>query len=102
MEKRLHPISEFVNRLIEEKGFGDVDTDVLRQIGFDLTERVEERINAIILENLPPEKLEEFSFLLDSADAEHIQAYCRENIVNLVELIADALVRFRDTYLNAS
>ncbi len=97
----MHALSEFVDRLIEEKRFSVTDTDVLRQIRSDLTERVEDRVNATILENIPTEKLEEFSTFLDRANAEQIQEYCRKNIPNLDELIAEALVGFRDTYLNA-
>ncbi len=101
MDKQMHALSEFIDRLIEEKRFAVTDTDVLRQIRSDLTERVEDRVNATILENIPTEKLEEFSAFLDRANAEQIQEYCRKNIPNLDELIAEALVGFRDTYLNA-
>lgn len=101
MEKQMHALTEFVDRLIEEKRFAVTDPDVLRQIRLDLTERVEDRVNATVLENIPTEKLEEFSAFLDRASAEQVQEYCRKNIPNLDEAIAEALVGFRDTYLNA-
>jgi DNA-directed RNA polymerase subunit F len=94
-------ITLFVDRLVEEKKFESVDPEVLEQIRSDLMERVEDRINATILENMPKEKLEEFSALLDSANPEEVQIFCRNNIANLDEVIAEALVSFRSTYLNA-
>ena len=94
-------IEAFVGKLIEEKKFENVDADVLAQIKSDLAERVEDRINATILENMPKEKLEDFSALLDGASDEAIQAFCHKNIDDLDEKIAAALVSFRDIYLNA-
>lgn len=94
-------ITEFIRRLVEEKNFESIDPEVMRQIKSDLTERVEDRINATILENMPKEKLEEFSALLDSANSEEIQAFCQSNIANLDEVIAEALVNFRNSYISA-
>lgn len=101
MMNQSQDISEFIRRLVEEKNFESVDLEVMRQIKSDLTERVEDRINATILENMPKEKLEQFSVLLDSANSEEIQAFCQSNIANLDEVIAQALVDFRNTYINA-
>lgn len=93
-------ISGFVDKLIEEKKIQDLDSEVLLQIKSDLMDRMEERINATILENIPSEKIEEFSDLLDGSSAEDIQLYCRRNIPNLDEVIAQALLEFRNTYLS--
>ena len=94
-------ITEFIRRLVEEKNFENIDSEIVTQIRADLTERVEDRINATILENMPKEKLEEFNAFLDSTNSEEIQAFCQSNIVNLDEVIAETLVDFRNTYLNA-
>ncbi|EKE15769.1 MAG: hypothetical protein ACD_11C00106G0009 [uncultured bacterium] len=99
--KQIQTINAFVEKLVEEKKFENVDADVLNQIKMDLTERVEDRINATILENMPKDKLEEFSALLDGANSEQIDIFCRQNIFNLDEVLAGALVEFRDTYLNS-
>jgi hypothetical protein len=101
MENQSPSIIEFVNRLVEEKNLSIDDTEVLTQIKMDLLDRVEDRINATILEKMPPEKLESFNNLLDQSSEEEIQAFCVENIPNLDEVIAKALVEFKDTYLNS-
>ena len=94
-------ITLFVDRLVEEKKFENLDSEVLDQIKTDLSDRVEDRINAAILEHMPPEKLENFNELLDNEDAEKIQAFCQENITDLDNIIASELVTFRGSYLNS-
>ena len=100
MTNQLQSLDEFITQLIEEKNFENINIEVREQIRQDLMGRVEDRINAEILGNMPPEKLEEFSMLLDGADLEKIQAFCQDNISNLEEVIAYSLDGFRKTYLN--
>lgn len=94
-------INIFVDRLIEEKKFENVSPETLEQIKEDLLGRVEDRINAITLENMPREKLEEFNKLLDTANMEDIQKFCQNNIPDLNEIIAKELLNFRNIYLNS-
>ena len=101
MENQSLSIDDFINRLVAEKGFEDVDDEVRDQIKNDLRDRVEDRINATILQHMPPEKLEEMDKMLESAGPQEIQSFCRENIENLDEVIAQALVEFRSTYLKS-
>lgn len=101
MENQSLSIDDFVNRLVNEKGFDEVEDEVRDQIKTDLRDRVEDRINATILQNLPPEKLEEMDKLLENGGPQEIQSFCRENIENLDEVIAQALVDFRNTYLKS-
>jgi len=92
----------FVTRLVEEKKFPeDLGKEVIDQIKADLFSSVEDRVNAVIIHNLPEGKLEEFNKLLDSdIKDEEMQKFCLENIPDLPELIASELVVFRQTYLS--
>jgi hypothetical protein len=90
----------YVSKLIEEKNFQNITSEVVTQIKADLMTRVEDRINAVIIKNMPEEKNDEFDKMLDSASDEEIRVFCGENIPNLDELIAEELVRFRKIYLN--
>lgn len=92
-------LEDFVAQLLDEKGLGSLDDAVKEQMAADLLKRVHDRINATIIKHLPPEKLEEFEGMLKSSDAETLQNYCKEHIVNLDEVLAAELVRFRQTYL---
>ena len=93
-------LDEFVGRLMQEKGIRIGDDDILAQAKKDLLERVEDRINATILQHMPADKLQEFNELLEFAREEEIQEYCQKNIPNLNEIVARELLDLRDTYLN--
>ncbi len=92
----------FVDRLVGEKKFPEeLEKEVLDEIKADLLSRVEDRINGVIISNLPEEKLEEFNKMLDSkASDEEVQGFCSKSIPNLAQLIATELVVFRNSYLS--
>jgi hypothetical protein len=94
-------LSVFVDRIIEEKKFPeDLEKEVIDQIKSDLLSKVEDRVNAVIISNLSPEKLEEFNKLLDgNISDEDMQKFCSDNIPNLAQLIATELIVFKQTYL---
>ena len=89
---------DFIDRLIEEKGFGPLETDVREQIRRDLASRLEDYINAAILQALPPEQLEGLEKLLDKNPGK-VREFCVEHIENLDEVMAEAFVNFRSVYL---
>lgn len=101
MTTQMQSIEIFVDKLVEEKGFPELDSEVIVQIKKDLLDRVEDCINAAILEHMPEGKMKEFDALLDGANEKEIQVFCNDNIENLDEVIAKALVRFKEVYLKA-
>lgn len=92
-------VQAFVNKLIEEKNITDVEPEVLEQMKKDLLERVEKRVDAVVIEQLSPEQLAEFEKLLDGSDESTLKNFCQNAIPNLNELIAAELLNFRTTYL---
>lgn len=94
-------LTEFVDGLIKSRGLDDLDAEVVVQLKSDLLGRVESRINAAVLANIPPEKLEHFEKLLNQSSPEEIQSFCRRNVYDLPEIIAKELADFRETYLSA-
>lgn len=99
-QKNGDPLEHFVSQLVEEKGMTNIEGEYLDQIKADLLDRVETRVNMVILEHMPPEKLEYFENLLDRSDSAEIQAFCQRNIYGLDELISKELLEFRKTYLD--
>ncbi len=93
-------LEEFVDKLITEKGLQDLEAEILAEIKNDLLKRVEDRINAVILEKMPPEKIEYFEKMLDNSDEKEIQDFCSRNIFGLDKIIAAELLSFKNTYLN--
>ena len=69
------------------------------QLKSDLRERLENRINAVLLSQIPEHKLAEFEKLLNAKDANATQAFCSANIPNLTELIAGEFLAFRKRYI---
>jgi broad-specificity NMP kinase len=95
-------LKEFVDRLVEEKKLPEnLEKEVIDQIKSDLLNSVEDRVNAIIINNLSDSKLEEFNKMLDTnISDEEMQKFCSENIPNLSELIATELIVFKQSYLS--
>lgn len=89
----------FVDRLTEEKGLTSLDREVLTQVKTDLLDRVEDRINAVIVEHIPADQMEFFEKLVERGEKTEIHAFCERHISGLNEIIAKELVAFRDTYL---
>ncbi len=95
-------IEQFVERLIQEKGIGDVPDAVLQQLKADLQERAEDMINAEILAHMPPEALSTFEEMLDTSTDEDVQAFCREKIPNLDAVIGQALLSLQQLYVGSN
>lgn len=95
-------LKTFVDRLVEEKKYPEnLEQGIIDQIKKDLLSRVEDRINAVIINNLSEDKLDEFTKLLDSniSDGE-MQKFCSDNIPELSQLLASELIVFKQTYLS--
>jgi len=92
-------IEEFVDKLIEDKGFNEQDPDIIAQMKSDLLDRVENRINAMIISKLNPEKLPDFEKVLENGSEEEIQKFVKENIPDIEEKVAKELLDFKNIYL---
>jgi len=91
-------IEEFVSKLIEDKGFDEKDPEVIDQMKKDLLDRVENRINAMILSNINSEKLSDFEKVLDESE-EEIQNFVIKEIPDIDEKVAAELLTFKNIYL---
>lgn len=92
-------VREFAKKLLEEKQLTNVDAEVFEQLQNDLVEKIEDRINMVILAHMPEDKLVEFERVLDGDSLEEIQFFCEKNISNAQEIISAELLAFRKTYL---
>ncbi|MDP1707167.1 MAG: DUF5663 domain-containing protein [bacterium] len=101
MDQDITDIKSFVGRLISEKGLEGLDADVLAEVRADLLSRLEDHINATLLAHLPPEKVFEFEQVLDAGDEKQVQEFISATVPNANEIVAGALMAFRQTYLGA-
>lgn len=95
----MHNLEEFIDRIVAEKGFDTKDPEVLAQIKADLLGRLEDRINAMILSELPQDKLEEFEKMLDAGNGEAINNFLKENISDAEQKLATVMLEFKSIYL---
>jgi broad-specificity NMP kinase len=102
MDNKNLDLELFVDRLLQEKKFPEnLETEVMAQIKADLLDQVENRINAVIINNLSEDKLEEFNKKIDeNLSDEEMQKFFSESIPDLPQLIASELIVFRQTYLS--
>ncbi len=93
----------FAEKILAEKGVNELtlEPEVMEQMKNDLISRLEDRINAVALIAVPPDKLAEFEQLLDSNSLEKMQSFLALNVPNIQELIAQELLLFRETYLRS-
>jgi len=93
-------MSQFVDELMKHKDFSNLEQYVLDQMKLDIMTRLENRINAAILSNIPADKLEEFDKLLNSGSDEELQNFIKINVKNLEQMLAVELVNFQKLYLS--
>ena len=95
-------LEAFVDKLIDEKGLSSMADDVLDQMKVDLLLRVEDRVNAEMLEALPADRVEPFETLLNEASStgDDVAVFLKKHVPNFDEVLANALMGFRHTYLN--
>ena len=94
-------LTDYVKKLLQERGFEAVDPQVLDEMRLDLMERVQKAVNLGLVKNLPMEKLEEANTVMDSDDDAKIQAFFAQHIPNIEEVVAAELIAFRERYLGA-
>ncbi len=90
----------FIDKLVSEKReFEGLEPEIINQIKSDLLGRVEDRINAVIINNIPEDQISEFEKLTEEGTDEQIHAFCEATIPDLAEQIATELIVFRQMYL---
>ena len=90
----------FAEKLLSDRGVGDISSEVIEQMKKDLVSRLEDRINAAMIEKLAPQYLEEAERLIDDGDDAKVQQFFTTHLSNMSEIISTELLLFRDRYLN--
>ncbi|MFA5163312.1 MAG: DUF5663 domain-containing protein [Patescibacteria group bacterium] len=91
-------LDRFLDQLINEKGLSDKDPEVAKQIKDDLWDLLDRKLDAVILTNLPEDKLSDFEALIDAGDPEAVRSFISQNVPDLDEVIARGLMEFRQAY----
>ena len=90
----------YVNKLIDERGFPDLTTEVREQLKQDLLIRLDDFIAARVIAAFSNEDVIEFEKMLkDSKSMEEIQQFTVDHIENYKDFLATTLLEFRAVYL---
>lgn len=90
---------QFMDKLIEEKGLGDLDPEIHEQLRSDLLDRLSNRINRDMLNAMNDQQITEFEALFDNNEVDKIKPFLYKCGINTDELVARAMVEFREMYL---
>lgn len=93
-------LETFVEDLLTEKQFQNLDAEVYDQLKLDLMSRASDVINAALMRQLSETNLKKLEELVDSgAPVETTQAFIAENVQDLPQIVAGTLLRFRNSYI---
>ncbi len=92
-------ITQFAEKLLRDKGMVQEDPEVQKQLELDLVERIEDRVQAAIMRELPENSLQSFEKILDTGSDDEIQKFLKENIKDFDQKMALELASFRSFYL---
>lgn len=94
-------LSQFIDEIIESKQLSGMTPEVRAQLKEDLLGQLEDRINAALVEAMPPAKVDELNYMLDQegvTDAQ-ITEFIAGSGVNTTQVAASTMLQFRDLYL---
>ena len=95
-------LDEYIWWLMDQKPeLEKTPKEVKVELHKQLSERMEALVNAAIVAALPPSSLEEFQKVLDQNDQNATVAFCESKIPNMDEVVAKALMQFKEDYLGA-
>ena len=105
--KRTLPISKeaqnFLLNLLEEAGIDPFPKDLKNMVLADLAKRLDTRLTLAALEALPEDKITEFEDMISTNKSVlEVSDYLNENIPNVAQVYAKALVEFKRNYLEKS
>ena len=96
-------LDPFIDDLIRQKfRREDLLPAVIDELRLDLASRIEDHINAAILDRIPESELAEFNEILDSEDNVKVQQFVATSIPHLDVLITEVLSNFKKAYLGAA
>ncbi len=93
-------LEQFIDSLIDQKGFPDLSTEVREEIKQDLLDRIDQFITAKLISALSDEDVQTFEQMLNEGKSEsELQQFLQEHLENTTDLVAEALTEFKGVYL---
>ena len=96
-------VGAFIDQIIEEKGYQDLDAEVFERLKADLTARLLDMLDRQLIQALPEDKAEELSNKLDDpnfSDEDMYNFITNEGGVNAQQVMIDTMIQFKLFYVN--
>lgn len=93
--------TQFIDKLIEQKGLQKLDEEVRVQLRNDLLQRLEDNFNRKLLEALGPDQLGRFESLVDTKQFDKLQSFLYNEHINVQGIMAKVMVDFQAMYLGS-
>ena len=94
-------VEDFIDQLIDEKGYSDLDDDVRQELKNDMIQRLMDQIDQAAINALPEDKAIELADKLDdeSFDDEKVAEFMQNSGVDLQQVALETMLQFRMLYL---
>ena len=90
-------IETFLNQLIDEKGYADLDTEIRQEMINNLAEQLYNQIDAAVARALPEEKALELSKRLENSEMsdEELTKFVTDSGVDYEKIVLETMLEFR-------
>lgn len=93
-------VTMFLERMLDDGGMGDIESQVREQMLNDLRSRLQNKIFSSLIMKLHEADLPALNALIErKAPQEQVQEYLQQKISNLPEVVAEAMLEFRKLYV---
>lgn len=94
-------VESFVDQLIEEKGYSDLDDNVRAELRNDMVTRLLDQIDMAAINALPEDKAIELADKIDNEDFDDdkVMQYIQDSGVDLQQVALETMLQFRMLYL---
>lgn len=94
-------IDSFLSEILDKKQLTGMNDDVRADVIEEMRTSLLDQINRALVDALPDDKLDQFQQLAEDPNAtdEAVQAFIQESGINVEEVTASTMLRFRDLYL---
>lgn len=100
MDPQIHT---FLLELLHDAGQTDLGHDIEELMVQDLAVRLEDRLMLTLMQHLSTEQEEELKKITgEGKSTEELMNYCKEKIPDFEKIIAEAMLDFREVYIQAS
>ena len=91
--------SQFIDKLIEAKGYDDLEDSVKKELHGDLLRLLEEITSRNIVESIPNHKLQTFMHIVDTNNPEKIQKFLNEESIDITEIVTRSMAELQIKFI---